>query len=116
VMVTQALPQTLSALSPFVRMPVAETAFTVYAADGFTIVDKYFSTLYVHRGGEIALSSNFPGRPFRTAVRTALDATGFVWYLISEQFERPYEENEWADDVQHGCMRESVPVVARETI
>src|SRR2546422_2228093 len=91
VMVTQALPQALSALSPFVRMPLTQTEFTVYAADGFTIVDKYFSTLYVHRGGEVELSANFPGRPFRTAVSTALDVTGFVWHLISEQFERPYE-------------------------
>ena len=114
---TQALPQTI-ALSPFVRMPyLAQTEFTEYADDGSTIRDRYFMTSYLHNGGEIVLSSTFPGRPFHTAVRRVLDLVGAAQYLISEYMDRRDVGNAAvADDVQNGCEDTSLPIVARETI
>src|SRR5712692_3136988 len=100
--VTQALPQTMTALLPLVRMPyLAQTEFTEYADDGSTIIDRYFMTSYLHNGGEIVLSSTFPGRPFHTAVRRVLDAIGAARYLISEHFGRDEENAAVADDVRN---------------
>jgi hypothetical protein len=116
--VTQALPQSMTALSTFVRMPyLARTEFTEYADDGSTIIDRYFMTSYLHNGGEIVLSSTFPGRPFHTALRRVLDAITAAQYLISEHFDRRDEENAAvADDVLNGCEQTSFPIVAMETI
>lgn len=116
--VTQAFPQTITALSPFVRMPfLAHTEFTEYADDGSTVIDRYFMTSYPHNGGEIVLSSTFPGRPFRTAVGRVLDAIGAAQQLISEHVDRRDEENAAvADDVRNGCVNTSFPIVASETI
>jgi hypothetical protein len=113
--ITQALPQTISLFSTFVCGPcLARTEFTVYADDGSTVIDSYFVTSYLHRGGEVALSTTFPGCPLRTAARRVIDAIGAAHYLLTGNLRDGNEGD--APNLKDSCTDHAFPVVAVETI
>jgi len=114
---SQAFPQTLGLTSPAVRIPyTVDSVFVRYADDGSPAVDM-FSTAYSHNGHEVQLSSSLPGRPFATAIRRTLDATGFVLFRLRAFFHAEAERAEGAANavrVSNGCV--DGPIVGRETI
>jgi hypothetical protein len=61
---------------------IAQVEFTEYGADGVTILDRYFMTLYLDNGAEIAISEDFPARPLRTAARNVLDKFDLAMYML----------------------------------
>ena len=114
---SQAFPQTLRLASPLIRVPyTVDSVFVRRADDGSPAIDMY-STSYSHNGREIQLSSSLPGRPFATAIRRTLDATGFVLFHLRAAFHPDSEQAEsiaTAVRVRNGCV--NGPVVGRETI
>jgi hypothetical protein len=76
-----------------------------------------FSTSYSHNGHEVQLPSSLPGRPFASAIRRTLDATGFVLFHLRAFFHAEAERAEGAANavrVSNGCV--DGPIVGRETI
>ncbi|HXI40164.1 MAG TPA: hypothetical protein VNH83_09300 [Bryobacteraceae bacterium] len=114
---SQAYPQALRPASPLVQIPyTVDSVFIRHANDGASTVDIY-STSYNHNGTEIQLSCSVPGHPFATAIRRALDATGFVLFQLKALFHPEAEQAERvaaAVRISNGCA--DGPVIGRETI